>query len=185
MTSAVGNEEVPPSMVELDDRFDEIAERLPSLASRLPKHTVVHLDPHKAQTKVNMFEQALSALYRDGAVIIDNAVAPELCDQVRTDMQPYLDRTAYGDDFLGHETKRAGAVIARSKASWPMAQHSFVMQICEAVLSRQILKYPTKEELAQKVMSPLAQRLPFQMHVSQVISIGPGNTWQAEHRDGK
>lgn len=186
MASTFGSEESPPSLIELEDRLDDIAKRLPELANALPKtNGVLHFDAQKAQAQAEAFEQVLAALYRDGAVIIENAVEPELCEEVKSDMQPYLDDAEYGDDFLGNETKRAGGVVARSKASWPMAQHPLVLQLCEAVLSRQIIGFQTKEELSETLLSPLTQRFPFQMHISQMICIGQGNKWQQEHRDGK
>ena len=86
----------------------------------------------------------LAALYRDGCVIIDVATDPASCDAVLAEMTPHLESAVFGDGFLGRQTKRASAVVARSRASWGLVQHPLLARVCEAVLGRQILHVPDK-----------------------------------------
>ena len=69
-------------------------------------------------------EEAVSAIARDGFVILRNAVQAETCDELLSQLQPHIDATAYAtDDGLGKTTRRMGAVVARAPASWELAAH--------------------------------------------------------------
>ena len=68
-------------------------------------------------------------LLNDGALIIDDLAstlpdgAAQL-DVIQREMQPYIDATPVGgDSFTGKQTRRSGALIARSPASRPLVQH--------------------------------------------------------------
>ncbi len=107
-------------------------------------------------------------LLRDGALIIDDLAstlpggAVQL-DAIRNDMQPYIDATPVGgDNFTGKNTRRSGALIARSPASHDLIRHATILEVAAKLLHR-------------------AQT--FQLHLTQVISIGPNSPAQAIHRD--
>ena len=58
---------------------------------------------------------AATLLARDGAVVIDELVAPSVMDAVRAELAPYLDATPYGpDEFSVKRTRRTGGLVARS-----------------------------------------------------------------------
>ena len=123
-----GNHETPQAEQELSDYWEEISGRLPSLVKSLPEVKLVRIDASEENVSI---ADILAALSRDGAVILENAQTASACDQVKKDIRPYIDGAEYGDGFLGKHTKRASAVVARSKTSWGFVQHPLLMQICE------------------------------------------------------
>ncbi len=102
-------------------------------------------------------------LASDGAVIIDDLAGTDLIDRVVTEMTPYIEATPPGsDDFSGRNTKRTGALIARSPSSHELIEHPTILAVTAKLLDR-------------------AQT--FQLHLTQVISIGPDSPGQSIHRD--
>ncbi|BAN04466.1 phytanoyl-CoA dioxygenase family protein [Ilumatobacter coccineus] len=119
--------------------------------------TVTHLSAAASPEEVH------EILLRDGAVIIDRLSAPEVIDAVRTDMAPHIAATPNGaDDFTGRSTKRTGALVARSPSSRQLVQHPLVLDVAGRLLGR-------------------AQN--FQLHLTQIIAIGPDSPSQSIHRD--
>ncbi len=103
------------------------------------------------------------ALGREGCVVVESLVAREVLDRVRSELQPYLEATAPGgDDFAGRNTRRTGGLIARSKTCRDLIMHPLVLDSVGTVL-----KHATS----------------YQMHLTQVIAIGPGEPGQTIHRD--
>lgn len=108
-------------------------------------------------------EQITRALREDGYVIIDNLVPGSHMDLIAEQLTPYIEGTDYGaDDFLGVKTRRTGSLIARSTAA------------------RELVAHPTILSVAGDYLSHASK---FQLHLTQVISIGPGSPAQALHRD--
>ena len=102
-------------------------------------------------------------LARDGAVIVDDLISADEMDVMLGEMQPYVDATPLGpDDFSGRATKRTGALIARSPAAREMVMHPLVLGTTAEVLS-----HATNH----------------QIHLTQIIAIGPGQEAQPIHRD--
>jgi ectoine hydroxylase-related dioxygenase (phytanoyl-CoA dioxygenase family) len=66
------------------------------------------------------------------------------------------------DEFSGHSTRRTGALIARSATA------------------RELVMHPTVLATAEKVLGHASN---FQLHLTQVIDIGPGQGAQPVHRD--
>ena len=104
---------------------------------------------------------------------------------------PHLDALAKGGDFTGLNTTRAGAVVARSPASWDIVAHPVLGQVCEAIIGRQIFNL-NEEELARTFhrslpgppKKPTTSRAhPYQCHLHQIIKIGPDSKEQDIHRD--
>ena len=108
-------------------------------------------------------DEAVAALKRDGAVIVDQLISPGAMDAVAAELKPWLDATALGpDDFSGRRTKRTGGLVARS----PLCR--------ELVMNKLVLG--TTGKLLEHATS-------FQLHLTQVIAIGPGEPAQPIHRD--
>jgi len=108
-------------------------------------------------------EKVVAALDRDGAAIVDELVSPELMDRARRELQPYLNATPAGsDEFAGFQTKRTGALIARSETCRELVTHPLALA--------------TTEQLLRDATS-------FQLHLTQIIAIGPGAEAQQIHRD--
>lgn len=102
-------------------------------------------------------------LRADGYVIIDNLVGTDHMDRIADELAPYIDTTPFGvDDFVGKNTRRTGSLIARSEAA------------------RELVQNPTVLDVAGQFLSHASA---FQLHLTQVISIGPGAPAQAIHRD--
>jgi ectoine hydroxylase-related dioxygenase (phytanoyl-CoA dioxygenase family) len=78
-------------------------------------------------------------------------------------MRPFEETNTTGpDEFSGARTKRTGALIARSPTSRELVMHPTVLGATGAFLS-----HATN----------------FQLHLTQIISIGPGEAAQTIHRD--
>jgi ectoine hydroxylase-related dioxygenase (phytanoyl-CoA dioxygenase family) len=102
-------------------------------------------------------------LHRDAALVIDDLASEEQIDAINAEMAPFIEATPPGsDDFSGRNTRRTGALIARSPSSHALIQHPTILGVTEKLLHR-----------AQS----------FQLHLTQVISIGPNSPGQSIHRD--
>ena len=109
-------------------------------------------------------EEVLKVLAEDAAVIIDGLMPPDLLDRVRTEIMPYVEATPPGrDDFTGRLTTRTGALVARSPACRELVMDKLVNAATEAFLA------------------PFCDR--YQLHLTQVIRIRPGQGAQVLHRD--
>jgi hypothetical protein len=108
-------------------------------------------------------EDVTRLLKRDGAVIIDRLVQPEAMDGILDEMKPWFDATPFGpDDFSGRRTRRTGGLVARSPKCREIVMHPLVLGA-----SRKLLDHSTS----------------FQLHLTQMIAIGPGEPAQPIHRD--
>jgi ectoine hydroxylase-related dioxygenase (phytanoyl-CoA dioxygenase family) len=108
-------------------------------------------------------DEIAAALRADGFVIVDNLVPPELMDEIAEELDEFIDDTPNGrDDFVGRLTRRTGALIARSPASRTLVMHPLVLSV-----AGEMLKKATA----------------FQLHLTQIISVYPGETAQPLHRD--
>ncbi len=109
-------------------------------------------------------ETVVAALQEQGVAIVERLVTPEVVNAVFHEMAPHVAATLPGaDDFSGTATTRTGALLARSPASHEMIAHRLILEIAEAFL------WPAKTT--------------FQLHLTQLIAIGPGSPAQALHRD--
>ena len=107
-------------------------------------------------------EAVAEVLAADGCVVIDELVGPAVLDALEAELAPFMAKTPYGDDFSGEHTRRTGGLVARAPSS-----HQLVM-------------HPT---VTGAVGSVLGHATTFQLHLTQVISIEPGQPAQLVHRD--
>ncbi len=108
-------------------------------------------------------DEIAAILAEDGAVIVDELVAPAVMDAVAAEMRPYMDVTPFGpDDFAGRRTRRTGALVARSPKARELVMNPVVLATCGKVLGH---------------------ATSFQLHLTQMIAIGPGEPAQTIHRD--
>lgn len=104
-----------------------------------------------------------AALRADGAIIIDNLVSPAVIDEAMAELAPHIEATPFsGDDFGGRKTKRTGALIARSETCRDFLMHPVVRSVVGDILGHSTTH---------------------QVHLTQVISIDPGQPAQPVHRD--
>jgi ectoine hydroxylase-related dioxygenase (phytanoyl-CoA dioxygenase family) len=108
-------------------------------------------------------EDVAAALAAEGCAIVERLVEPALLARARTELAPWLAATAPGpDDFAGRRTRRTGGLVARSPTCRELVMHPLVLAAVRATL-------------------PHATSV--QLHLTQVIAIGPGEPAQAVHRD--
>jgi hypothetical protein len=120
----------------------------------MPKY---HLPPTATSAEVS------AAIRADGFVIVDNLVSNAVMDRVAEELDEYIDDTPLGgDDFIGRLTQRTGSLIARSEASRELVTHPLVLD--------------TSADLLHKATA-------YQLHLTQVITVRPGETHQPLHRD--
>ncbi len=109
-------------------------------------------------------EDVYAALQEDGCVVVEGLAPEGVIDGVLDEMAPYLDDDRVGrDDFSGKFTQRTGSLIARAPSSHILAMNELVLGACEKVLGPNCLR--------------------FQLHLSQIIKINPGESLQMIHRD--
>src|SRR5215510_8483362 len=104
-----------------------------------------------------------AALERDGCAIVERLAPLDLLARVREEAQPYVAATPYGpDEFAGRRTRRTGGLVARSPSC------------------RELIMNPT---VLAAVGTVLAKATSFQLHLTQIIGIDPGEPGQMIHRD--
>ena len=109
-------------------------------------------------------ETILEILEEDAGVIIDNFLSDQNLESIKNDLKPYLNVTRNGqDEFTGFETKRVGALMARSKTCQDLALDPLINQMAESFLGPHCESY--------------------QLHFTSAIQIGPGESSQILHRD--
>jgi ectoine hydroxylase-related dioxygenase (phytanoyl-CoA dioxygenase family) len=108
-------------------------------------------------------EAIAAALSADGAAIVDGLVASVVMDRARGELEPFMNATPTGSDtFSGKNTRRTGALIARSQTCRELVMNPTVLGTVKTVLSH-----------ATNV----------QLHLTQIIAIGPDAEAQQIHRD--
>ncbi len=120
------------------------------------------LPPHvRADTPL---PEIVAAIRAAGCVVIDELAPPSVLDTINAELAPYIDDTQHGsDDFIGFSTRRTGSLIARAPAFRDLATHPIVIGALDEILGDHATSY--------------------QLHLTQVIAIGPGETAQPIHRD--
>lgn len=98
-----------------------------------------------------------------GYAIIDDLADSQLLDSLDTEVAPFIAASAVGrDEYDGTFTRRTGALIARCPSARELVTHPVVLGA---------------------VGHLLGHATTFQLHLTQLISISPGETQQKLHRD--
>ncbi len=110
-------------------------------------------------------EPLVSALAKDGGVVIADLASEDLIDQISSELRPHFDVEGhkFQNDFNGYKTLRLGGILALSSASQQLIAHPRVMEIADHVLKPHCSNY--------RIGSCTA------------IEIHPGEEDQALHRD--
>jgi len=104
-----------------------------------------------------------AALERDGCAIVERLAPADLLARVRDEAHPYIAATPYGpDEFAGRRTRRTGGLVARMPSCRELIMHPTVLAAVGAILSK---------------------ATSFQLHLTQIIGIEPGEPEQPIHRD--
>ena len=98
-----------------------------------------------------------------GYAIVEDAVDAATLDRLHAELGPFIEHSAAGtDEYDGRRTRRTGALIARSPTARELVMHPTVVGTVGAFLDHATA---------------------FQLHLTQVITIEPGETAQQLHRD--
>ena len=98
-----------------------------------------------------------------GYAIVDDVAGDDVLDRLERESQPYIDASAAGrDQYDGKHTRRTGMLIARCPAARELVMHPTVVDTVKAFLDHVTA---------------------VQLHLTQIISIEPGETQQKLHRD--
>ncbi len=109
-------------------------------------------------------EDLAEILTEDGGVILEDFVSKAEVEEIMSDLRPYIDTTTESqNDFGGFKTTRTGALMARSPRCRELAIDPRILGLVEAFLG--------------------AYANTFQLHVTQVINVLPGEKAQMPHRD--
>lgn len=104
-----------------------------------------------------------AALAADGCAVIEGLADDGILDSIDAELAPWIDATPDGpDEFSGFATRRTGALLARSETARGLVVHPTIRSLADAVL---------------------AHATSYQLHLTQIISIGPGESAQPIHRD--
>jgi len=102
-------------------------------------------------------------LRQHGYAIVDDVADPARLDQLEREALPYIEASAAGrDEYDGRHTRRTGMLVARCPAARTMVMHPTVVGTVKHFLSHVTA---------------------VQLHLTQIISIEPGETQQKVHRD--
>ena len=105
-----------------------------------------------------------AALRMAGCVVVERLVDESVLDAIERELEPYLGATAVGgDEFTGFRTRRTGSLLAWSRTFRDVAAHPLVLGTLDGVLGDHATSY--------------------QLHLTQVIEIGPDEPAQLVHRD--
>ena len=116
-------------------------------------HFTSHVDPVEVSGHLRRF----------GYAIVDDVADRGLLDRLEAEAMPYIEASAAGrDEYDGRFTRRTGALVARCPASRPLVMHPLVVGAVSHFLGH-----------ASAV----------QLHLTQIISVEPGETRQKLHRD--
>ncbi len=108
--------------------------------------------------------EVVDAVRSDGGAIVVDALGADLLREVNDELAPWIAATPGGRDrFVGFDTCRTGALVARSPAT------------------RRVVMDPVVLDLAKRFLAPYTNRI--QLHLTQVITIKPGQGTQPLHRD--
>ena len=85
----------------------------------------------------------IQVLLRDGAVVVREAVAPQVADAVMAEFRDTFDTIGRKDEsvFNGYKTLRISAPLTVSKSSAQLLEHPLALKVCDAILLRHALTY--------------------------------------------
>lgn len=121
-------------------------------------------------------EFLLETLERDGGIIIENLISPDVAAQIRTDLKPYFD--ADGGDvsgFFPKTTRRAIGLLGISDGCVDVALHPLLTEVASRLLTSKY-EYWVGQERHTAVSKP-------QISSTVGFQVNPGGRQQGLHRD--
>lgn len=88
-------------------------------------------------------ETVVTALRRDGAVILLDLLAPDVIDAVAAELRPYFDAegTSSQSDFNGYKTLRVMGILARSPSAAALIGDPRLLEVADAILLPHCISY--------------------------------------------
>lgn len=126
----------------------ELAKRYPSTAGT------------QAAVPVEEIDRCMAAVERDGYVVIENLIPPELVAEIKTDLIPRFVHDAGRNNFEGFKTQRLYAFFEKSLVCNPLVEHPLILGCLDRIFEPNYL------------LSQL-----------QAINILPGEAQQPLHHD--
>jgi ectoine hydroxylase-related dioxygenase (phytanoyl-CoA dioxygenase family) len=109
-------------------------------------------------------DEIAKVLRDDGCVVIADLTSSAFMDQILAELASHREATRGGDtEFLGRATRRTGALIARSPSVRDLVTHPTILSTLDLSLGDHAST--------------------FQIDLTQLIDIGPGEPGQMIHRD--
>ncbi len=109
-------------------------------------------------------EEMLAAIRSDGAIIIDGAISTDAVAALRAETDPYMDASDDGQEaFSGFQTTRTGGLVSRSAGVRGLILNEKILSLCDGFLLENCERY--------------------QLHLTQIIRLRPGQGSQQIHRD--
>ncbi len=119
--------------------------------------TLTHFTPDVAPAAIS------DHLRQWGYAIVDDVADADILARLEREATPYIHGSATGrDEYDGRHTRRTGMLIARCPAA------------------RELIMHPTVVDTVRAFLSHVTA---VQLHLTQIISIEPGETQQKLHRD--
>ncbi len=108
-------------------------------------------------------EHVSTFLAEHGYAIVDDVASAELLDRFAAEVAPWVEQSDAGrDHYDGRFTRRTGSLIERCPASRELVMHPLVIGAVAHFLGHATTQ---------------------QLHLTQLITVGPGETKQKPHRD--
>jgi ectoine hydroxylase-related dioxygenase (phytanoyl-CoA dioxygenase family) len=109
-------------------------------------------------------EAVEEALREYGCAVVERLAPVAQLDRIEAELDAHIRATEPGaDEFAGRNTRRTGSLLMRSPSFRDLAAHPLVLGALDRVLGDHATSY--------------------QLHLTQVIEIGPGEPAQLVHRD--
>jgi hypothetical protein len=135
-----------------------------------------------ASFEAELDANVLAAIDNHGFAVIEHALPGSVCDELLTEMRPYIDATPHGLHGLGG-TRRVGALVARSPASHNMISHPAVLRLANSILAEQRLSGDAVHIDGKVRKGGKGFRYPWHLHLTQIIDLGPrGGTQEMPHQ---
>ncbi len=99
----------------------ELAKKYPSTAGSQPQVPVEHVD------------RCMEAIERDGYIIIENLISPELVAKIKDDLIPRFSYDSGRNNFEGFKTQRLYAFFEKSLICNPLVEHPLILGCLDRV----------------------------------------------------
>jgi len=118
----------------------------------------------------------VEVLHRDGGLIVENLITPELAEQIRTELKPYFDTDRIDKTgFFLETTQRASGLIGISPGCIDYLTTPLMLEVANAILTS-TYSFWVGEKLRTVVSKP-------QISSTTGFRVNPGGRQQALHRD--